>query len=84
MSNRELINKICDELHNYQYGNTALENLKILGKIAEYADEKLSGCLSACNAELNSICELDDLDEWEQLSDEIIMKYAKEIADLCR
>ena len=47
MNKTELINKICDELDNYYYGDIYQSDLKILDKISEYADQELAGCLIA-------------------------------------
>lgn len=82
MTKTELINKICDELDNYYYADISQYDLKILGKIAEYADQDLAGCLVALK---NDLDEFDSSAEnWESESDKIVKRYAEEIAELYR
>lgn len=82
MTKTELINKICDELNNYYYADISQYDLKILGKIAEYADQDLAGCLVALK---NDLDEFDSSAEnWESESDKIVKRYAEEIAELYR
>lgn len=80
MNKTELINKICDELDNYYYGDIYLSDLKILDKISEYADQELTGCLIALQKDLDEIDS--NADNWESESDKIVRNYAKEIAEL--
>ena len=82
MNKTELINKICDELDNYYYGDISQYDLKILGKIAEYADQELAGCLVALKIDLDEID--GNAENWESESDQIVRNYAKEIAELYR
>ncbi len=82
MNKKELINNICDELDNYYYGDISQYDLKILGKIAEYADQDLAGCLVALKIDLDEVD--GNSDNWESESDKIVRHYAKEIAELYR